>query len=349
MQSTFLTTKKKILVTGGAGFIGSNLISKLIEKRNCKIYNLDKLSYASSKYDTNDIFTNKKSSLEHYEFLKVDLVDSNNTLDAIKYADPDLVFHLAAESHVDRSIKGPIEFINSNIIGTYNLLHSLRNHYEKLSPERQKNFKLIHISTDEVFGELGFTGYFSESSQYSPRSPYSASKAASDHLVNAWFHTYGLPSIITNCCNNYGPRQFPEKLIPLVMSKALSNQYIPMFGEGENIRDWLYVEDHISALLLIAEKGMAGEHFCIGAGEEYSNKDVINIICEILDKKRSNKLSYKRLIKSVDDRLGHDFRYAIDSSKLKNDLDWKPKYNFKIGIQRTIDWYLKNMQWLVPD
>ncbi len=349
MYSSFLASHKRVLITGGAGFIGSNLVIKLLHYKNFQIFNLDKLTYASSKYDINDILTNTEGSLENHEFLGVDLVDSNKTLNAIKYADPDLVFHLAAESHVDRSISGPIEFINSNIVGTYNLLNSLRNHYEKLSPERQKNFKLIHISTDEVFGELGLSGYFSESSQYSPRSPYSASKAASDHLVNAWFHTYGLPSVITNCCNNYGPRQFPEKLIPVVISKALSKQNIPMFAQGENIRDWLYVEDHISALLLIAEKGEAGEHFCIGAGEEYSNKEVINIICDILDEKRPDKFSYNRLITSVDDRLGHDFRYAIDSSKLKKNLAWKPKYNFKEGIQITIDWYLKNTQWLVQD
>lgn len=350
MQSSFLETKKKILVTGGAGFIGSNLIRKLIDNQNFKIYNLDKLSYASSKYDIHDIIKKSNSFInQNYEFLGVDLFDSNKTLEAIKYTDPDLVFHLAAESHVDRSIEGPSEFINSNIIGTYNLLNSLRNHYEKLSQERQRSFKLIHISTDEVFGELGASGYFSEISQYSPRSPYSASKAASDHLVNAWFHTYGLPSIITNCCNNYGPRQFPEKLIPLVISKALTKQNIPMFGQGENIRDWLFVEDHISALLLIAEKASLGQHFCIGGGEEYTNKDVINIICDILDKKRPNDFSYKTLIKSVDDRLGHDFRYSIDSSKLQNDLGWKPKYKFKTGIQLTIDWYLENIKWIVQD
>jgi len=350
MKSSFFETKTKILITGGAGFIGSNLIRKLIDNSSYKIYNLDKLSYASSKFDINDISNHSNTFIDqHYEFLKVDLVDSNKTSEAIKYADPDLVFHLAAESHVDRSIKGPSEFINSNIIGTYNLLQSLRNHYEKLSLERQSSFKLIHISTDEVFGELGDSGYFSETSQYSPRSPYSASKAASDHLVNSWFHTYGFPSIITNCCNNYGPRQFPEKLIPLVISKALNNQNIPMFGQGENIRDWLFVDDHINALLLIAANAAAGQHFCIGGGEEYANKDVINIICDILDKKRPNKLPYKRLIKSVDDRLGHDFRYAIDSSKLKNELGWKPKYNFKTGIQLTIEWYLENSKWIVQD
>lgn len=350
MQSSFLGPKKKILITGGAGFIGSNLISKLLQNKNYKIFNLDKLSYASSKFEIKDITTYSKSFIEeHYELLQVDLSDSNKTTDAVKYVDPDLVFHLAAESHVDRSIKGPGEFMNSNIVGTYNLLYSLRNHFEKLSPERQNSFKLIHISTDEVFGELGVNGYFSEISQYSPRSPYSASKAASDHLVNAWFHTYGLPSIITNCCNNYGPRQFPEKLIPLVISKALTNESIPMFGQGENIRDWLFVDDHISALLLIAEKANAGKHYCIGAGQEYSNKEVIHMICDILDKKLPHKFSYKSLIKSVDDRLGHDFRYAIDSSKLKNDLAWQPKFNFKTGIQITIDWYLKNMKWIVQD
>ena len=350
MKSSFLETKKKILVTGGAGFIGSNLIRKLIGNRNFKIYNLDKLSYASSKFDIHDISNHSHTLIEHnYEFLEVDLVDFNQTLEAIEYADPDLVFHLAAESHVDRSIKGPSEFINSNIIGTYNLLYALRNHYENLSQDRQSFFKLIHISTDEVFGELGDSGYFSEASQYSPRSPYSASKAASDHLVNAWFNTYGLPSIITNCCNNYGPRQFPEKLIPLVISKALTNQDIPMFGQGENIRDWLFVDDHISALLLIAANATAGQHFCIGGGEEYANKYVINIICDILDEKRPNDFPYKRLIKSVDDRLGHDFRYAIDSSKLKKELGWEPKYNFKTGIQLTIEWYLKNIKWIVQD
>ncbi|AIQ98281.1 dTDP-glucose 4,6-dehydratase [Prochlorococcus sp. MIT 0801] len=350
MQSSFLGKQRKILVTGGAGFIGSNLISKLINNRNFKIYNLDKLSYASSKYNIDDFFVHSKSLIEqNYELLEVDLVDANKTTDAIKYSDPDLVFHLAAESHVDRSIKGPNEFINSNIVGTYNLLNSLRNHYETLPEDRQLCFKLIHISTDEVFGELGVTGYFSETSQYCPRSPYSASKAGSDHLVNSWFHTYGLPSIITNCCNNYGPRQFPEKLIPLVISRALNNRDIPMFGQGENIRDWLFVDDHISALLLIAEKAYAGQRFCIGAGEEYSNKEVINMICDILDHKKPNHYPYKNLVKSVEDRLGHDYRYAIDSSKLKRELGWRPKYNFKIGIEKTVDWYLKNMQWIAQD
>ena len=338
MQSSFLGKKRKILVTGGAGFIGSNLISKLMNNRNFKIFNLDKLSYASSKYNINDLYVHSESIIEpNYELLEVDLVDANKTTDAIKYSDPDLVFHLAAESHVDRSIKGPDVFINSNIVGTYNLLNSLRNHYETLPEDRQLCFKLIHISTDEVFGELGVSGYFSETSQYAPRSPYSASKAGSDHLVNAWFHTYGLPSIITNCCNNYGPRQFPEKLIPLVISRALNNQDIPMFGQGENIRDWLFVDDHISALLLIAEKANAGQRFCIGAGEEFSNKKVINIICDILDSKRPNQFSYKKLIKSVDDRLGHDFRYALNSNKIRKKSEscislyrWSRKYIYQL-------------------
>ena len=260
---------KRILVTGGAGFIGGALIRKLFSETNAKIFNLDKLSYSSDLSFLN--YIPKEEVKKRYNLLKVDLCDSNNLRNAIRESDPDLVFHLAAESHVDRSIESPEKFISTNINGTFNLLESLLEHFKLIEGFRKKNFKLIHISTDEVFGSLDDNNYFDEKSNYKPTSPYSASKAASDHLVKAWYKTYGLPIIITNCSNNYGPYQFPEKLIPLVINKALNKKPIPIYGDGMNIRDWLYVEDHVDALILVALKGKIGESFCIGGREEKTN------------------------------------------------------------------------------
>ncbi len=332
----------KILITGGAGFIGGTLIRKLLKNTSYKLFNLDKLSYASDLESINQI--NSSSDINRYEFLNIDLADKTKTQDAIEYAKPDRIVHLAAESHVDRSIDSPSLFVQSNILGTFNLLESARIHWK----QRDKNnidFLFHHVSTDEVFGSLGSTGKFNEETKYDPRSPYSASKASSDHLVRSYFHTYGLPIIISNCSNNYGPWQFPEKLIPLVIMKALSNEYIPIYGNGNNIRDWLFVDDHVDALLQIWDRGVIGETYCIGGESERSNKFIVEYICEALNKKLNNKKSFKELIKFVKDRPGHDHRYSINPNKIKNQIKWKPKLTFEEGMDRTIDWYLNNQAW----
>lgn len=332
----------KILITGGAGFIGGTLIRKLLKNTSYKLFNLDKLSYASDLESINQI--NSSSDINRYEFLNIDLADQTKTQDAIEYAKPDRIVHLAAESHVDRSIDSPSLFVQSNILGTFNLLESARIHWK----QRDKNnidFLFHHVSTDEVFGSLGSTGKFNEETKYDPRSPYSASKASSDHLVRSYFHTYGLPIIISNCSNNYGPWQFPEKLIPLVIMKALSNEYIPIYGNGNNIRDWLFVDDHVDALLQIWDRGVTGETYCIGGESERCNKFIVEYICEALNKKLNNKKSFKELIKFVKDRPGHDHRYSINPNKIKNQIKWKPKLTFEEGMDRTIDWYLNNQAW----
>ena len=336
---------QNILITGGAGFIGGNLIRKLLIKTSSNIFNLDKLSYCSDLSGINKSIKQNNIDSIRYKFLNVDLSDAKGTENAIKLSNPDLVMHLAAESHVDRSIEDPYNFIQSNIKGTYNLLQSTKKHWLNLSNKRKKFFKFLHISTDEVYGSLSSIGYFTEKTAYSPTSPYSASKASSDHLVNAWHHTYGLPTIITNCSNNYGPWQFPEKLIPLTIDKALAGEDIPLYGNGENIRDWLFVEDHIDALLSTAKNGIPGGKYCIGGNSEKTNKEVVKMICELLDKKFKNTNSFKNLIKFVKDRPGHDHRYAIDANKIKGELGWKPKYNFTEGLEITINWYLENKNW----
>ena len=341
-----LDENKRILITGGAGFIGGALIRRLIQKTNVKIFNLDKLGYASSLDSINEEI--RKLGIEdhqRYKTLKVDLANQLQTEEAIFESDPDLIFHLAAESHVDRSIKYPKDFINSNVVGTFNLLISARNHFERIPSIRKNFFRLHHVSTDEVFGSLGENGYFNESTNYDPKSPYSASKAASDHLVSAWENTYNLPVSLTNCSNNYGPWQYPEKLIPTVILNAISNKSIPLYGSGNNIRDWLHVDDHIDALLLSAIIGKVGNKYCIGGDQEKTNKEIVIMICDYLDNIFKKDLSYKELIKQVEDRPGHDFRYSIDSSLIKRDLDWEPKTNFNIGLENTINWYLKNESW----
>ncbi len=338
---------KKILITGGAGFIGGALVRKLLKESKCFIYNLDNLTYSGDLSSINSLLKSLGSnSSARYKFFKGDISDKSTVDKVIQETQPELIIHLAAETHVDQSIRFPEKFISTNILGTFQLLQTSLIYYENTNKEIKKKFKFIHVSTDEVFGSLNEEGKFNENSKYNPRSPYSASKASSDHLVKAWFHTYGLPCIITNCSNNYGPWQNPEKLIPNTISKALLNQHIPIYGNGKNIRDWLYVDDHIDAILLVAEKGMPGQNYCIGGNNEKHNLDVVNKICQYLDKYIPQKYSYKSLIRFVKDRQGHDFRYAIDSTLIRKDLNWIPKHNFEKGLNKTIDWYLKNKVWL---
>ena len=334
---------RRVLITGGAGFIGSALVRRLLADSDALIFNLDKLGYASD-------LTSIGSDPRH-QLLRADLADANATAQALQEADPDLVMHLAAESHVDRSIDGPAAFIESNITGTFNLLQAVRGHWEELPAERRERFRFHHISTDEVFGSLGPAGRFSENTPYDPRSPYSASKAASDHLVNAWHHTYGLPVVLTNCSNNYGPWQFPEKLIPVVILKAVAGEPIPLYGDGANVRDWLFVEDHVEALLLAATRGVLGQSYCVGgAGDhgslsERTNREVVEAICGLLDRLRPEGAPHTRLITRVSDRPGHDRRYAIDATRISDELGWKPRHSFEAGLEATVRWYLDNLDW----
>ena len=342
--SKFSNNYKNILVTGGLGFIGSSLIERLLKKTNSKVYNIDKESYKEDPISTNT----KLNSLgkNKYTFLNFDISNEKELKKTFKQCDPDLIFHLAAESHVDRSIESPRVFLNSNIIGTFNLLEESLKHYNYISDSRKKFFKFIHISTDEVYGSLGENGSFNENSPYSPRSPYSASKASSDHLVSSWFHTYGLPTLISNCSNNFGPRQFPDKLIPNIIISAIKKSPISIYGDGSNIRDWLFVEDHINALLLMALKGVKGKSYCIGAKNEVSNINLCKDICNILDKLRPQEFKYSNFIEYVDDRPGHDFRYSIDSSLINRELGWSSQYNFHDSINETVIWYLENTEWI---
>ena len=338
--------KTKILITGGCGFIGGAVIRKLLRDSDCIIYNLDKMGYASDLDSIDNVLTNLNINKDtRHNLLKVDLSNYSKTLSAVRFSNPDLIMHLAAESHVDRSIEGPGEFIKSNILGTFNLLEAAREHYEKLSYDRKNNFRFHHISTDEVFGTLGEDGLFNEDSKYDPRSPYSASKASSDHLVNSWYHTFGLPTLITNCSNNYGPWQYPEKLIPKIIINALRNTKIPIYGDGRNIRDWLYVEDHAEALIEVINNGEIGQKYCIGGNEERSNNEIAEIICNYLDSILPRKNTFKELITYVEDRKGHDFRYAINAKKIKIKLNWEPKFTFNKGIENTVNWYFKNQAW----
>ena len=331
----------KIIITGGAGFIGGTLIRKLLKEGNHHIYNIDKLGYAS---DLSWINSSKYDKSLH-TFLKIDLRNKQILEKTVKEIAPDLIIHLAAESHVDRSIENPLKFIESNIIGTFNLLEAAREYWEEINEIKKKLFRFIHISTDEVFGSLGLDSKFDENTRYSPRSPYSSSKASSDHLVNSWHYTYGLPTIISNCSNNFGPYQFPEKLIPLSIIKGIKGEKIPLYGDGLNIRDWLYVEDHVEALLLIADKGEVGESYCIGGFGERTNKEVQFQICNILDKVYPREFSHADLIENVADRPGHDKRYSVDSTKIQRELYWKPQISFENGLKKTINWYLNNLEW----
>ncbi len=346
MNFTLPDCYKNILITGGSGFIGGHLISWLLKNSSSIIYNLDKLSYSSDKtHIEKELKLSSELNLSRYRLLNVDLKDFKKTQKAVEISNPDLVMHLAAESHVDRSIESPKVFIESNIFGTYNLLESIREHWEKLPPKKHENFRFHHISTDEVFGSLGKNGHFNELTRYDPRSPYSASKASSDHLVSAWHHTYGLPVILTNCSNNFGPWQFPEKLIPLVIIKALRKERIPIYGDGQNVRDWLFVNDHIEALILSATKGKLGKNYCIGGFGESTNLNLVKNICCILNEINPQKESYENLISFVADRPGHDRRYSIDSSLIRNELGWKPKIKLLDGLRFTVKWYLDNLDW----
>ena len=331
--------KKSILITGGAGFIGSHVMRRFVNKYpDYLIVNADKLTYAGNLENLTDI-----ESKQNYHFEKVDIVDKQSVIGLFKKYSFDGIIHLAAESHVDRSITGPDEFVFTNIVGTVNLLNAALNSWKN-----DFGGKLFyHISTDEVFGSLGKEGLFTEETAYDPKSPYSASKASSDHLVRAYNHTFGIPVVISNCSNNYGPNQFPEKLIPLVINNILDSKPIPVYGKGENIRDWLYVEDHASAIDLIFHKGKVGDTYNIGGNNEWKNIDLIIILCKIMDKKLSRTAgTSEKLITYVKDRPGHDLRYAIDSSKLQNEMGWSPIPEFAEGLEKTVDWYLSNAKWL---
>jgi dTDP-glucose 4,6-dehydratase len=332
----------KILVTGGAGFIGSALVRHLIQKTEHQVINVDKLTYAGHLESLESI-----SSSGKYHFEKVDICDATEIRRILTSFSPDAVMHLAAESHVDRSIDGSAEFIRTNINGTHTLLEECRAFLQKYGNDHQTFFRFLHVSTDEVYGSLGSEGYFTEETPYDPRSPYSASKASSDHLARAWFHTYGFPVIITNCSNNYGPYQFPEKLIPVVILKALQGRDIPVYGTGENVRDWLYVDDHAKALTTVLKKGVIGETYNIGGHNEKRNIDVVKTICDSLNEicPKENNGDYNDQITFVADRPGHDFRYAIDASKVEQKLGWKPEETFETGIRKTVQWYIENIDW----
>jgi len=342
---------QRVLVTSGAGFIGSAVVRRLLQGTTATIFNLDKLGYASDLTSIEHTLAALGSAAlssdgqGRHQLLQVDLCNAAATAEAIQTADPDLVLHLAAESHVDRSIEGPAAFIDSNVTGTFHLLQAVRSHWETLPRERREAFRFHHISTDEVFGSLGPTGRFSETTPYDPRSPYSASKAASDHLVNTWHHTYGLPVVLTNCSNNYGPWQFPEKLIPVVILKAAAGEPIPLYGDGLNVRDWLYVEDHVDALLLAATQGTPGRAYCVGGHGERTNKQVVEAICQALDQQLPAGAPHSRLITPVTDRPGHDRRYAIDPSRINSELGWQPRHSFQEGLAATVHWYLEQQAW----
>lgn len=332
-----------LLVTGGAGFIGSAVVRHIIENTKHQVLNIDKLTYAGNLESLVSIENNKR-----YQFSQIDICDQAALEKIFEQFRPDVVMHLAAESHVDRSIDGPAEFITTNIVGTYTLLEVARKYWLQLNEENKASFKFHHISTDEVYGDLeGTTDLFTETTSYAPSSPYSASKASSDHLVRAWHRTYGLPTVVTNCSNNYGPYHFPEKLIPLVILNALDGKALPIYGKGDQIRDWLYVEDHAKALYKVVTEGKVGETYNIGGHNEKQNIEVVKIICKILDelKPQNNHQPYETLITFVKDRPGHDLRYAIDASKIAKDLGWKPEETFETGIRKTVEWYLNNLEW----
>ncbi len=332
--------KDNWLVTGGAGFIGGNFVLRQVLKNNRQIINLDKLTYAGNLDTLSDVMGH-----QNHRFIQGDIADSQLVSKLLKETQPTAVVHFAAESHVDRSIDGPAEFIQTNVVGTFLLLQQVLVYYQSLPPEKQSIFRFLHVSTDEVYGSLGETGLFKETTPYAPNSPYSASKAASDHLVRAYYHTYGLPVLTTNCSNNYGPYQFPEKLIPLMVDKALQGDKLPVYGDGKNIRDWLYVEDHCRAIEQVLAQGRLGEVYNIGGNEERENIEIVDSICDILDQLKPIGIDRKSLKTFVKDRPGHDRRYAIDSSKLQNELNWQPKETFESGIRKTIAWYLDHQDW----
>lgn len=331
-----------IIITGGAGFIGSNFIHKVLSNTDFQVVNLDLLTYAGNLDSLSDIENNAR-----YTFVQGDICDVDFIQSLFAKYQPSAIIHFAAESHVDRSIDGPAVFIQTNVTGTFNLLENARQYWRRLAVTEQEQFRFIHISTDEVYGSLGPAGYFTEETCYAPNSPYSASKASADHLARAYYHTYGLPVMITNCSNNYGPYHFPEKLIPLMILNALEGKHLPIYGDGQNVRDWLYVEDHCRAILTVLDKGKPGDKYNIGGHNEKTNLDIVLTLCDILDEKqpRIDGKSYRDQITFVKDRPGHDLRYAIDASKIEKELGWKPAETFETGIIKTIDWYLKNLEW----
>lgn len=333
---------KRFIVTGGAGFIGSAVVRHLIRDTAHQVLVVDKLTYAGNLDSLKPIANDSR-----YSFVHADVADAERMCSIFAEYRPDVVMHLAAESHVDRSIDGPGEFVQTNVVGTYTLLQAALGYWRGLSAERQAAFRFHHISTDEVFGTLGEEGFFHEEYPYQPSSPYSASKAASDHFVRAWHHTYGLPTLVTNCSNNYGPYHFPEKLIPLIILNALEGKPLPVYGKGENVRDWLFVDDHARALIRVAEEGRPGETYAIGGHNERRNIDVVRAICALVDELAPDPNIGPResLITFVTDRPGHDLRYAIDASKIERDLGWRPEETFESGLRKTVEWYLANRFW----
>ncbi len=346
-----MAEKQTILLTGGSGFIGTNMVRLLVNSGKYHVVNLDALTYAANPFSLEDLNSNSD-----YEFVNGNIMDRGLVSALFAKHHPAGVMHLAAESHVDRSIVSADDFVQTNVVGTYTMLEAARTYWNGLSDEEKKSFRFLHVSTDEVFGSLGPDGYFSEETPYAPNSPYSASKASSDHFVRAYYHTYGLPTVITNCSNNYGPYQFPEKLIPLIIMNALSGKALPVYGDGSNVRDWIYVEDHCKAVRLAFEKGRPGEVYAIGANNEQKNLNLITEICSILDDvappveipelRERGLQSYRDLIRFVTDRPGHDRRYAIDSAKITRELGWQPEVGFEAGLRRTIEWYLSNPKWV---
>jgi dTDP-glucose 4,6-dehydratase len=330
----------RVLVTGGAGFIGSAVCRRLVRVYGAAVINVDKLTYAANLRSLDSI-----AGEPGYAFKQMDVCDRADMDTVFANYQPDAVIHLAAESHVDRSITGPSTFINTNVLGTYNLLEAARKYHERLTTERRSRFRFVHVSTDEVYGSLGAADLFCEETPYRPSSPYSASKAASDHLAHAWFKTYDLPVIVSNCSNNYGPYQFPEKLIPLIILNAIEGKPLPVYGNGSNIRDWLYVDDHAEGLIRLLTRGRPGEKYNFGGNSERSNLDVVELICDVIDQLAPRGAKTRSLITYVKDRPGHDLRYAIDASKAYRELGWKPSKTFEEGIAQTVQWYLDSRVW----
>jgi len=335
-----MAKSKKILITGGAGFIRSALVRHIITKTDISVINVDALTYAGNLQSLREVESDSRYHFEHCNICDIEALRQ-----LFKQHRPDAVMHLAAESHVDRSIDGPAAFIQTNIVGTFQLLQTAYDYWCELDKKEKADFRFHHISTDEVYGSLGKQGLFREDTAYQPNSPYSASKASSDHLVRAWFHTYSFPTVTSNCSNNYGPFQFPEKLIPLVILNALSNKSLPVYGNGENVRDWLYVQDHVEALLLVLQQGKPGETYNIGGHNEKTNIQVVRAVCSLLDELVPAHRPYAELIEFVKDRPGHDLRYAIDAGKIKRELNWTPTETFDSGLRKTVNWYIANREW----
>ena len=331
---------RTVLVTGGAGFIGSALVRHLVGQPGLRVVNVDKLTYAGNPESVAPV-----ADRDNYAFEHVDVCDADEVARLFDQYQPVGVYHLAAESHVDRSIDGPAAFVQTNIVGTFTVLDAARRYWQGLAEAEREAFRFLHVSTDEVYGTLGESDLFTEETPYAPNSPYSASKAGSDHLARAWFHTFGLPVVTTNCSNNYGPYQYPEKLIPVVILKALAGQPIPVYGTGENVRDWLYVQDHVEALQEVFERGTPGEVYNVGGRNEKTNLDVVHGICSLLDELRPEGAPHAELVEFVTDRPGHDWRYAIDAGKIERELGWTPSETFETGLRKTVAWYLGNQGW----